>query len=104
MVNNVLAFVFVLLCASGCTSAGDGDRRGSMTPRRDINLVKEEHAGELMSLPGVVGVYVGALEDGKPCIGVMVVRKTRELEQKIPGTLEGYPVRIDETGEIKPMK
>ena len=104
MFKNVLAFAFALLCASGCTSAGDGDRGGKMTPQRDVNLVKEEHAGELMSLPGVVGVYVGALEDGKPCIGVMVVRKTRELEQKIPKMLEGYPVRIDETGEIKPMK
>jgi hypothetical protein len=73
-------------------------------PSRDINLVKEDHAGELMKLPGVVGVYVGALDDGKACIGVMVVRRTRELTEQIPRTLEGYPVRIEESGEIKPMK
>ena len=73
-------------------------------PLRDINQVKEAHTGELMSLPGVVGVYVGELEDHTPCIGVMVVKKTPDLEKKIPKSLEGHPVRIDETGEIKPMK
>jgi hypothetical protein len=31
-----------------------------------------------------------------------VVKKSAELEKKIPRTLEVYPVRIDETGEIRP--
>ncbi len=73
-------------------------------PARDINLVKEAHTNELMSLKGVVGVYVGALDDGKPCIGVLVEKKTPELEKKIPKSLEGYPVKIDETGTVRPMK
>jgi len=100
----VLAFVLMLYFAPGCRRAADGDRPENVMPRRDINLVKEDHAGELMSVPGVVGVYVGALENGTPCIGVMVVRKTRELQEKIPAMLEGHPVRIDETGEIKPLR
>ena len=70
---------------------------------RNVNQVKEDHANELMSIPGVVGVYVGALDDGSPCIGVMVAGKTPELERRIPQTLEGYPVRLEETGEIKPL-
>jgi len=73
-------------------------------PSRDVNAVKETHTQELMSIPGVVGVYVGELDNGQPCIGVMVVKRTDALEQKIPKTLEGYPVKVDETGEIKPMK
>jgi hypothetical protein len=32
-----------------------------------------------------------------------VIQKTPELEQKIPRTLEGYPVVIEETGEIRPL-
>jgi len=72
-------------------------------PLRDINAVKEDHTKELMAIPGVVGVYVGALENGTPCIGVMVVKKSPELEKKIPKELEGHPVRIDETGVIKPL-
>ncbi len=72
-------------------------------PSRDINEVMQAHTAEMMALPGVVGIYVGETDEGKPCIKVMVVEKTGELEQKIPKTLEGYPVLIDVTGEIKPL-
>ena len=72
--------------------------------RRDINSVKESHSAELMAIPGVVGVYVGETENRQPCIGVMVVKKTPELEKMIPKILEGYPVKVDETGIIKPMR
>lgn len=72
--------------------------------KRDINVVKEAHVKELMALPGVVGVYVGTLDEKTPCIGVMVEHLTPELKKKIPKELEGYPVRIDETGVIRPMK
>ncbi len=102
----VAALVSTLVAAliPSCRSGDERERRETQAPTRDINLVKDEHTKELMSLPGVVGVYVGALDDGRACIGVMVARKTKELEQKIPGVLEGYPVRIDETGAIKPMR
>jgi hypothetical protein len=56
-----------------------------------------------MELPGVVGVYIGAREDSTLCIRVMVVKKTPELEKKIPLSLEGHPVEIEETGLIRPM-
>ncbi len=95
-----LCCVAVVLIA-GCK---EEEKRKPAMPTRDINTVKEAHVQELMAIQGVVGVYVGELNDHSPCIGVMVVKKTDELEQKIPNVLEGYPVKIDETGEIKPMK
>ena len=70
---------------------------------RDIKEVMEAHTEELMAIPGVVGVYIGALDDGTPCIKVMVIEKTPELEQKIPKALEGHPIVIEETGEIRPL-
>ncbi len=73
-------------------------------PQRDIRQVQEAHTKELMSLPGVVGVYIGALPDSTPCIGVLVVKITPELERSIPKVIEGYPVRVEESGEIRPMK
>lgn len=72
----------------------------------EVKLVEEvlkEHTGELMSIPGVVGVYIGALGDGTACIKVMVVKKTPEPEGKIPTVLEGYPVVIVVSGEIHPL-
>ena len=73
-------------------------------PKRDINLVLRDHDKELMAIPGVVGVFVGALGDGKtPCLKVMAERKTPELKRKIPKSLEGYAVVLEETGPIRPL-
>jgi hypothetical protein len=75
----------------------------SVMATRDVKDVMEAHAAELMAIPGVVGVYTGVLDDGTPCIKVMVKKRTPELEQKIPKNLEGVPVVIEETGEIRPL-
>ena len=76
----------------------------SATPRRDINDVLRAHDKELLAIPGVVGVYVAALEDGKtPCLKVMLAQKSAETERAIPKTLEGYPVVVEVTGEIRPL-
>jgi hypothetical protein len=52
------------------------------------------------TIAGVVGVAIGAV-DGQPVIKLLVVQKTPELEQKIPKMVEGYPVVLEETGEIR---
>jgi hypothetical protein len=72
--------------------------------KRDINAVLRDHDKELLAIPGVVGVYVALLEDGKtPCLKVMLARKTAETERAIPKTLESYPVVSEVTGEIRPL-
>jgi hypothetical protein len=79
-------------------------QNNSPSPKRDINAVLRDHDKELLAIPGVVGVYVALLEDGKtPCLKVMLARKTAETERAIPRTLEGYPVVSEVTGEIRPM-
>ena len=57
-----------------------------------------------MAIPGVVGVYIGLLRDGKtPCLVVVVVKETKELRRRIPESLEGYPVLLEESGIIRPL-
>ena len=76
----------------------------SATPRRDINDVLRAHDKELLAISGVVGIYVAVLEDGKtPCLKVMLAQKSAETERAIPKTLEGYPVVVEVTGEIRPL-
>jgi hypothetical protein len=76
----------------------------TMPPARSISDVLKEHAPRLMALGGVAGVYEGALPDGKPCIVVML-KSERPAERKdIPELLEGYPVRLEFGGEIRPMR
>ena len=73
-------------------------------PTRDINLVLRDHQGEVMTIPGVVGVYVGVLPDGStPCLKVMAAKLSAELTSRIPKHFEGYTVVIEETEPIHPM-
>ncbi len=70
----------------------------------DINEVLTTHDDVLMTIPGVVGVYIGLLDDGEtPCIKIMVVEKTPELEETLPKSLDGHPVVVEESGVIRPL-
>jgi hypothetical protein len=70
-----------------------------MMMERPIEQVLKEHTPGLMSMPGVEGTAQGVCE-GKPCIKVFVHKLTPELEGQIPKSLEGYSVRLEETGGI----
>ena len=75
------------------------------TPSSDINAVLRAHDRELLSFPHVVGVYVGLLADEKtPCLKVMLSRKDPATERALPKSLEGYPVSVEVTGDIRPAR
>jgi hypothetical protein len=67
---------------------------------RPIEEVLREQTDRLMAVSGVVGTALGMC-GGKPCIKVYVEVDASEAARKIPGTLGGYPVRVEKTGEIR---
>jgi hypothetical protein len=96
-------YAFALILFADCRP--NMAQTNSRPPRRDINAVLAAHDKELLALPDVVGVYVGAVEDrGGLGLRVMLARKNSETEQKIPRSIEGYPVRVEVSGEIRPMR
>jgi hypothetical protein len=98
---SIVAVVLVLLVAGlACQSKQEGNTE---VPIRDINAVMEAHAGELMAIPGVVGVAIGETEDKTPCILVLVKEETDQIKKAVPPKLEGHSTRLLVTGEIKPM-
>ena len=98
-----ISLVVIVVGVAGCENKkiDDGQGKNGVTVKT-IEEVLKEHTKELMSIPGVVGTAQG-LCDGKPCIKVFVIKKTSELDQKIPGILESHPVTIEETGEIRAL-
>ena len=77
----------------------------SPSRRPDINAVLAAHDRQWLTIPGVVGVYVGVLADGKsPCLKVMLSKRTSEAERDIPRQVEGYPVVLEISGEIRPLR
>jgi hypothetical protein len=75
----------------------------SPPPARSIAEVLATHTPELMALPDVVGTAESRTEDGHPCVLILVKRMTPELRERLPAELEGWPVRIEVTGEIRAM-
>ena len=69
---------------------------------RPIADVLREHTNWFMALPGVIGTAQGE-QAGEPCVMVLVVELTDDLKRRIPDDLDGYPVVITETGEIKAL-
>jgi hypothetical protein len=98
----VLAIALVLQ-AAGCGKGRDNERGTPAMSIDDAIRVMDAHVKELMAIPGVVGVAVGELESGAPCIKVLVAKKIPDHRKRIPKEIEGVPVVIEESGEFRPM-
>lgn len=97
---------WIALSAALCVPALPGCRAGAgpeVAPLRPISEVIAAHADAIMAIDGVAGIYEGRQDDGTPCIRIMVVRLDDALRARLPRTLEGHPVEIEETGEIRAM-
>ncbi len=94
-----------LICGSTASSAnetGENGEKNKHMVQKPIEEVLKGHTNRLMSIPGVSGT-AQSLCEGQPCIKVFVIKKTPELEQKIPSILGGYPVVIQETGKFRAL-
>jgi len=70
----------------------------------DVNIkeVLKRHTDKLMAVPGVVGVGEGRTR-GRQCISIFVIYSSPESLKLLPDNLEGYPVIIEESGEIRAL-
>ncbi len=71
-------------------------KKESAVPEKTIEQVHESHAREWMSMPGVEAVGIGLCKD-KPCIKIYVSITAKELKNKIPAVIDGYPISIEQT-------
>ncbi len=64
-----------------------------------IDKVLSRHEQRLMAVPGVVGV--GETEEfGQPTILIMVNAMTPDLRRTLPQHLDGFPVKVEVSGEV----
>ena len=99
--------VIACIVVSGCRPSGQDGPASEATehpmPTRPIEDVLKDHTPELMAIDGVVGTAEGE-QNGRPCILVFLARDTGELRDRIPSQIEGYPVKVQVTGEITPLR
>lgn len=68
-------------------------------PRDSLSSVLARRTPDWMAIPGVVGTAEG-VEAGQRVIMILVVRKTPQLEARLPRSAEGWPVILRESGKI----
>jgi len=94
-----LALVMAILAPAGWHLAAAQSSVGHDMESEAIGQVLARHREALMRRSGAVGVGVGQ-RDGKPAIVFMVVKKTPEALADLPREIEGYPLLIEEVGEV----
>ncbi len=88
---------------TGCSYTGPSDHeKGQYMTEQTIEQVQEEHTDAWMAIPGVEGTAIG-LYEGKPCIKIFTSSKQKQIRDKIPSTVEGYTVIIEETGAFRAL-
>ncbi len=72
-------------------------------PERTIEQVLKDHTDQWMAIHEIEGTAIG-LSRGKPCIKIFTSSNMQNMQDKIPSTVEGYPVIIEETGEFRALE
>jgi hypothetical protein len=97
------ALLAACLAAGGAVWAQTaGGAPDGLTVTKTITTVIEEQGERLLALPGVVGLAEG-LADGKPCVLLLVERRTPELDAQVPANIDGYTVVVKVTGPVRPL-
>jgi hypothetical protein len=72
-----------------------------MTSEEAIREVKRRHAPQLLSQPGVCGVGVEKDEKGEYVLTIHVDTDDPDIRSQLPGQLDGYPVRVVQSGPFR---
>jgi predicted small lipoprotein YifL len=103
----ILSLVMLLASLTACGEKPDqglpSEEAHAVSELRPIDEVLRDHDEEILAIPGVTMIYVGANRHGEPCIKVGVEVANADVEERIPHELEGWPVVVEETGEVGPM-
>ncbi len=105
LLRTVVVIWFIILDVSfaGCDSKGSGDAgKETSMKNKSIEQVLKENTNQWMSIPGVEGVAIGESK-GKSCIRIFTSVDPKNLQDKIPSRVEGFPVIIEKTGPFRSL-
>jgi len=69
-----------------------------MVSEQEAKAVKQRHAAEFLAKPGVCGIGVEKDESGAYVLAVHIDAHAPDLEQSIPSTLDGVPIKLTRSG------
>ncbi len=82
------------------TNVQDSTHVRSTYHKMTVAEVLQKYTQKWMEIPGVTGTGEGK-SGGKPCVMVLIEHKSDLIKKKIPKTIDGYKVILEETGKIE---
>lgn len=70
-------------------------------PDDDVHAVKRRHSERMLRRPGVCGFGVERDENGADVLVIHVEAGSTEVASSLPREIEGYPVRVVESGPFR---
>jgi len=98
--GRIVATLVVAAALASCARPDHREETQAVTSKT-IEAVLAAHTDSLMALPGVVGTAIGTC-DGAPCIRVFIADASAPGRRRIPAQLDGYAVKVEVTGPIRP--
>lgn len=74
-----------------------------MATEAELKEVKRRHSPHLLQMPGVCGVGVEKDDAGEYVLAVHVNVDDPQVEQTLPQTLEGHPIKVVRSGPFKAL-
>ena len=68
-----------------------------------ISQVKRRHSADILKIPGVSGIGVEGDENGNDVLAIYVGANTPEITEQLPTVIEGYPVKVVNTGTFRSL-
>jgi len=88
----------------GCSRNNTYDyQKVKYMPGKTIEQVLNERTDEWMAISGVEGVAIGE-QKGKSCIRIFTSINPKNLRDKIPSSVNEYPVIIEQTGTFRALE
>ncbi len=98
-----IAIIIAAGALTGCSNDDVGELgKGSLVNEKTIEQVLEDRTDQWMAIPGVEGTAIGLFED-QPCIMILSSVAPQQLRSKIPETLNGYNIVIQQTGTFRAL-
>lgn len=69
----------------------------------DIEETLRKHRDELLRMPGVVGVGIGADPEGEGRVILIMVNRDPRLAGPLPQAIDGHRLVIQEAGEVSAL-
>ena len=98
--KTILFLIAVTVLLNNCDAQ---IKDSSKMQKKPIEQVLKDNQNMLLSIPGVQGFYQSKLENGEDYIVIMVDSLTEKNKEKFPKSLEGYTIKVEEVGQIKPL-